>query len=72
MVLLVHNLTTLLHFYEIKWEGGSRGLRREGGRVGIREEEFGREWEGEGGTKWEKSTGSSITGGGRPAKLGEI
>ena len=43
-----------------------------GGRVGIREEEFGREWEGEGGTKWEKSTGSSITGGGRPAKLGEI
>ena len=36
--------------------------------VGIREEEFGREL---GGTKWEKSTGSSITEG-RPAKLGEI
>ena len=33
--------------------------------VGIREEEFGREL---GGTKWEKSTGSSITeGSGQPS-----
>ena len=36
--------------------------------VGIREEEFGRELGGKGGTKWEKSTGSSITeGSGQPS-----
>ena len=40
--------------------------------VGIREEEFGREWEGAGRDKMGKVNRFINYGGGRPAKLGEI